>query len=128
MLRSATLLPSGARSGPSRENQNDSVRSVASAGTATGWTITNCDAGWGPQLPSERPPIRAANRPVRTIAAVVPPSWRSTRLTPPQPARSEEHTSELQSLRHLVCRLLLDKKKKKRRIRVHTHTDTHNRH
>src|SRR5438045_8840256 len=27
------------------------------------------------------------------------------------PARSEEHTSELQSLRHLVCRLLLEKKK-----------------
>src|SRR5258705_5062094 len=27
-------------------------------------------------------------------------------------ARSEEHTSELQSLRHLVCRLLLEKKKK----------------
>src|SRR5947199_2303244 len=28
-------------------------------------------------------------------------------------ARSEEHTSELQSLRHLVCRLLLEKKKQK---------------
>src|SRR5258705_9981320 len=28
------------------------------------------------------------------------------------PKRSEEHTSELQSLRHLVCRLLLEKKKK----------------
>src|SRR5258705_3514261 len=28
-------------------------------------------------------------------------------------ARSEEHTSELQSLRHLVCRLLLVKKKNK---------------
>src|SRR5438045_6050617 len=27
--------------------------------------------------------------------------------------RSEEHTSELQSLRHLVCRLLLEKKKDK---------------
>src|SRR5205814_8633996 len=27
------------------------------------------------------------------------------------PSRSEEHTSELQSLRHLVCRLLLEKKK-----------------
>jgi len=27
-------------------------------------------------------------------------------------ARSEEHTSELQSLRHLVYRLLLEKKKK----------------
>src|SRR5437899_10167701 len=28
-----------------------------------------------------------------------------------RPNRSEEHTSELQSLRHLVCRLLLEKKK-----------------
>src|SRR5437899_7019459 len=31
------------------------------------------------------------------------------------PERSEEHTSELQSLRHLVCRLLLEKKKKRTR-------------
>src|SRR5258705_8406083 len=31
--------------------------------------------------------------------------------------RSEEHTSELQSLRHLVCRLLLEKKKKKNKKR-----------
>src|SRR5258705_8006837 len=30
--------------------------------------------------------------------------------------RSEEHTSELQSLRHLVCRLLLEKKKNNRSI------------
>src|SRR5262245_65089685 len=30
--------------------------------------------------------------------------------SPPPPLRSEEHTSELQSLRHLVCRLLLEKK------------------
>ena len=29
--------------------------------------------------------------------------------------RSEEHTSELQSLRHLVCRLLLEKKKQKKK-------------
>src|SRR2546425_2382119 len=29
-----------------------------------------------------------------------------------QPTRSEEHTSELQSLAYLVCRLLLEKKKK----------------
>src|SRR5437899_3060748 len=32
-------------------------------------------------------------------------------------SRSEEHTSELQSLRHLVCRLLLEKKKKKKKIK-----------
>src|SRR5262245_64670430 len=31
--------------------------------------------------------------------------------------RSEEHTSELQSLRHLVCRLLLEKKKNKESTR-----------
>src|SRR5438552_13855240 len=30
--------------------------------------------------------------------------------------RSEEHTSELQSPDHLVCRLLLEKKKKKKQI------------
>src|SRR5262249_57315532 len=30
------------------------------------------------------------------------------------PARSEEHTSELQSLTNLVCRLLLEKKKQER--------------
>src|SRR5262245_64027117 len=34
-------------------------------------------------------------------------------------ARSEEHTSELQSLRHLVCRLLLEKKKKKKKKKEH---------
>src|SRR5205814_4809346 len=33
-------------------------------------------------------------------------------------ARSEEHTSELQSLRHLVCRLLLEKKNEKPRARL----------
>src|SRR5258708_16852356 len=32
--------------------------------------------------------------------------------------RSEEHTSELQSPDHLVCRLLLEKKKKKEKLRV----------
>src|SRR5258705_5878229 len=37
--------------------------------------------------------------------------------------RSEEHTSELQSLRHLVCRLLLEKKKK-RTIQIIMYTGT----
>src|SRR5438552_12721978 len=45
-------------------------------------------------------------------------SWRScasstlSRSTPQNVMRSEEHTSELQSPDHLVCRLLLEKKKK----------------
>src|SRR5437899_11103041 len=37
-------------------------------------------------------------------------------------ARSEEHTSELQSLRHLVCRLLLEKKKKNEITRQINHS------
>src|SRR2546429_1503065 len=36
----------------------------------------------------------------------------SRRLRPSYATRSEEHTSELQSRLHLVCRLLLEKKKK----------------
>src|SRR5690242_21407610 len=53
---------------------------------------------------------------------------RTTRSPRPSAARSEEHTSELQSHVNLVCRLLLEKKKKKkkkqeqREIRTHTHT------
>src|SRR5690348_18144685 len=37
-----------------------------------------------------------------------PPTWRTPQHKAP---RSEEHTSELQSPVHLVCRLLLEKKK-----------------
>src|SRR2546425_7283261 len=44
-------------------------------------------------------------------------AWRrhlpaSAARAPTRPSRSEEHTSELQSLAYLVCRLLLEKKKK----------------
>src|ERR1035441_10965342 len=41
----------------------------------------------------------------------------------PMPDRSEEHTSELQSLRHLVCRLLLEKKNKELLQDVQTHVN-----
>src|SRR6202045_5530610 len=43
-------------------------------------------------------------------------------LIRPPPARSEEHTSELQSRGHLVCRLLLEKKKE----RVYRPSPIHN--
>src|SRR5215471_976133 len=56
-----------------------------------------------------------ANRPAIQLATAslpdgAPLSARGWRLT--ADARSEEHTSELQSRRDLVCRLLLEKKKK----------------
>src|SRR5262245_65118770 len=51
---------------------------------------------------------RLAQDPVPFFAKQYPLSYQLDR-----PWRSEEHTSELQSLRHLVCRLLLEKKKNK---------------
>src|SRR5438876_8447109 len=47
-----------------------------------------------------------------TYSASVPSRYQSVR-----PNRSEEHTSELQSPVHLVCRLLLEKKKKKKKYK-----------
>src|SRR2546429_1505181 len=44
---------------------------------------------------------------------------------PPGRGRSEEHTSELQSRLHLVCRLLLEKKKKHKPASP-VHTSLHN--
>src|SRR5258708_38449169 len=54
-----------------------------------------------------RDPVRA--RPVGACSA--------SRILRALQARSEEHTSELQSPDHLVCRLLLEKKKKNTRTR-----------
>src|SRR2546425_6593812 len=75
-------------------------------------------------------PISSPGRPALSIRAPRPPSGcvpprrasgRGTRRRPERsrsgprggssPPRSEEHTSELQSLAYLVCRLLLEKKK-----------------
>src|SRR5689334_25372683 len=56
--------------------------------------------------------------------------WRSAHSgVRPSQSRSEEHTSELQSQFHLVCRLLLEKKKKKKENRIvkdtiHNHCTT----
>src|SRR2546425_7426339 len=46
--------------------------------------------------------------------SVLGTAWLGGRACPAGNSRSEEHTSELQSLAYLVCRLLLEKKKKKR--------------
>src|SRR5258708_19276052 len=55
---------------------------------------------------------------VLPVAGLVFLGWlRARRILLPWQTRSEEHTSELQSPDHLVCRLLLEKKK------LHTATD-----
>src|SRR6266498_1900238 len=57
-------------------------------------------------------PTRSAFQPEirRTATLASLPAKRSVRSSPGR--RSEEHTSELQSRPHLVCRLLLEKKKR----------------
>src|SRR5690348_10817940 len=68
---------------------------------------------------SQNPARRRGLPCASTTVTVFMPSLRSCAIIPSAirypiwlPVRSEEHTSELQSPVHLVCRLLLEKKKK----------------
>src|SRR5437899_5955078 len=76
-------------------------------------------------LPSLEPRVRV----IPMTTERTPPSREHTFLLQPTSSgetnltRSEEHTSELQSLRHLVCRLLLEKKKKRNNNKRHKNTD-----
>src|SRR5258706_16287184 len=58
-------------------------------------------------ISSSRAPSSKPKRAASTSSA------RCSKRSPRRDRRSEEHTSELQSLTNLVCRLLLEKKKKK---------------
>src|SRR2546422_6420328 len=64
-------------------------------------------------LPGVRPAVAALRRASLLVIVVTnQPDVARGALTPAELERSEEHTSELQSRLHLVCRLLLEKKKK----------------
>src|SRR2546422_6111085 len=54
----------------------------------------------------------------RLLVVVGPCSIHDTKAALEYATRSEEHTSELQSRLHLVCRLLLEKKKKKKNSKI----------
>src|SRR5690348_18116852 len=71
----------------------------------------------GPSTPPSKNPRPPPCSPPRFTSA----SSRAAKMT--SRSRSEEHTSELQSPVHLVCRLLLEKKKK---IQHKNHIITHN--
>src|SRR3989441_13148032 len=67
---------------------------------------------YGFNHPRERFPREAVDQ-IRCCRVNVDDPRRNGRRVIPGLHRSEEHTSELQSLAYLVCRLLLEKKKKK---------------
>src|SRR5690349_22203811 len=52
------------------------------------------------------------------VSSSEPCTARTSKFPRPLTGRSEEHTSELQSRRDLVCRLLLEKKKKKKNKKI----------
>src|SRR2546425_9773952 len=71
---------------------------------------TSCPEGERMNRPFHEGPPLGRWAPKRFVSTPLIGS-RSPRLSPDKD-RSEEHTSELQSLAYLVCRLLLEKKKK----------------
>src|SRR2546425_8957940 len=80
-----------------RSDQNEETKKAAkAAATAV------VEASW--------PPVRVILRVIFITLAVAATLWVMK--------RSEEHTSELQSLAYLVCRLLLEKKKKKENMHM----------
>src|SRR2546422_1669661 len=72
----------------------------------------------GPFLPDHPVVPLRQEQPCGTVAAA---PWGSAWILPISWARSEEHTSELQSRLHLVCRLLLEKKKRNNKSDQHSH-------
>src|SRR3989441_2907372 len=122
-------------SGPRDSSALDMVTSFATTLTACrgshfsrkpsyGWMSPTVPCSWIGSVRARHAPYPHAHR---TVASTAPTGrHRNVRLPPPcslfptiastsitlHQARSEEHTSELQSLAYLVCRLLLEKKKK----------------
>src|SRR2546425_6453508 len=64
-------------------------------------------------------PYTTLFRSSRSLAAQEGHHHPPSRIALGSSGRSEEHTSELQSLAYVVCRLLLEKKKSKHRRRKH---------
>src|SRR5437016_11707945 len=67
------------------------------------------------------------NRLKQFIGYILAKPHRHTTVLPRCLRRSEEHTSELQSLTNLVCRLLLEKKKKKIKDKTQLQNTKHRR-
>src|SRR2546425_7905362 len=94
----------------------NSENSASGTGTESTRALRGASLWTTPSPKNRRPAARSFSKKPSSIAA------------PRKAERSEEHTSELQSLAYLVCRLLLEKKKKKNKtsllcMEVHlTHT------
>src|SRR6266481_660049 len=106
-------LPAGALNRSRQPNQEETRSPALNRGSS--------EAATSPIAPpcSASPSWKLGRQPymVELDAAIFPIAPPATSLPG---RRSEEHTSELQSQFHLVCRLLLEKKKKKQKQHINT--------
>src|SRR5687768_17886954 len=88
-----------------RSSDLSGKRAITAMPTASGSTRTRPGSSHAPpgRLAASRESLRSST------PKSIPANW----------IRSEEHTSELQSRLHLVCRLLLEKKKKQPKLAQH---------
>src|SRR5690625_6727272 len=122
---------------PRRESTALGLLSVTATTTSSGQPAASSRGRATASLPSSRSPALISTKPPKMERAAEPEPRRASseslaagRVRPKLPAaavtsaakpeaedarRSEEHTSELQSRGHLVCRLLLEKKKKNKK-------------
>src|SRR5262245_62993601 len=102
ILRSACARASARSNARARVSKDEDAR-AARFGQTKSLEESTCSCG-----------NRSAAR-CHCFRVVIYNGWRNSNVSRAiaRPRRSEEHTSELQSLRHLVCRLLLEKKKNK---------------
>src|SRR5438552_13220239 len=100
----------GRASGSTRSQQNRNAPT----------TVGNDYAGRWAECHSCGPSTSAVKRTNLPAAPCAHESFPASQISQPSRAgmRSEEHTSELQSPDHLVCRLLLEKKKKKNKTQA----------
>src|SRR5437764_3161939 len=112
------LAPTALISGPAATGPSGPVRNISPI--AADSTLARSAAGVRVVMTVKiGAPVRGATNPHRTSTAATPTAGRGIpsnsfgidASTNPAAARSEEHTSELQSPMYLVCRLLLEKKK-----------------
>src|SRR2546422_4758076 len=104
---------------PGRKNRPSTIFTLLRTSSALGETPRTCTLASVPVARSGKGAtttvsgLTSGPSAVRATPGASSSTFTSSSVTAPIISRSEEHTSELQSRLHLVCRLLLEKKKKK---------------
>src|SRR2546422_4161810 len=105
-------MQGGAEAGAARAEDEDVALERVDHGTRSASSSARPSGAVQSRLPIARAISRPSRPTTKTIGECVTCHAPFTPPATSRSTRSEEHTSELQSRLHLVCRLLLEKKKK----------------